>query len=146
MRGPGLRLRGVDGRRAAWRRARRPDAQADAGANGRRAAGAVRAAFWCEELGTYALALDGRKRPCRVSTSNPGHCLFTGIVHRARARQVADTLMSPTRSAGGACAPSPGRARYNPMSYHNGSVWPHDNAIVAAGLARYGFTSDACAF
>jgi glycogen debranching enzyme len=101
-------------------------------------------AFWCDSLGTYALALDGRKRPCWVSTSNPGHCLFTGIVHRARARQVADTLMSAESFGGwGVRTVAAGMARYNPMSYHNGSVWPHDNAIVAAGLARYGFMTDA---
>jgi glycogen debranching enzyme len=101
-------------------------------------------AFWCDSLGTYALALDGRKRPCGVSTSNPGHCLFTGIVHRARARQVADTLMSAESFGGwGVRTVAAGMARYNPMSYHNGSVWPHDNAIVAAGLARYGFMTEA---
>ena len=101
-------------------------------------------AFWCDSLGTYALALDGRKRPCSVSTSNPGHCLFTGIVHRARARQVADALMSAESFGGwGVRTVAAGMARYNPMSYHNGSVWPHDNAIVAAGLARYGFMTDA---
>jgi glycogen debranching enzyme len=101
-------------------------------------------AFWCDSLGTYALALDGRKRPCSVSTSNPGHCLFTGIVHRARARQVADALMSAESFGGwGVRTVAAGMARYNPMSYHNGSVWPHDNAMVAAGLARYGFMTDA---
>jgi glycogen debranching enzyme len=101
-------------------------------------------AFWCDSLGTYALALDGRKRPCNVSTSNPGHCLFTGIVHRTRARQMADTLMSAESFGGwGVRTVAAGMARYNPMSYHNGSVWPHDNAIVAAGLARYGFMTDA---
>jgi glycogen debranching enzyme len=101
-------------------------------------------AFWCESLGSYALALDARKRPCGVRTSNPGHCLFTGIVHRTRARQVADTLMSEASFGGwGVRTVAAGMARYNPMSYHNGSVWPHDNAIVAAGLARYGFMAEA---
>ena len=101
-------------------------------------------AFWCDDLGTYALALDGQKRPCRVRTSNPGHCLFTGIVSPARARRVADTLLDDASFAGwGIRTVASGEARYNPMSYHNGSVWPHDNAIVAAGFARYGMTAAA---
>ena len=102
-------------------------------------------AFWCEELGTYALALDGDKRPCRVRTSNPGHCLFAGIAAPERAGRVCAHVDGRThRSPGGAFARSPpASARYNPMSYHNGSIWPHDNAIVAAGLARYGFTGAA---
>lgn len=101
-------------------------------------------AFWCDDLGTYALALDADKQPCRVRTSNPGHCLFTGIAAPDHARRVADTLMSEQSFSGwGIRTVAAGAARYNPMSYHNGSVWPHDNAIVAAGLARYGFTSQA---
>jgi glycogen debranching enzyme len=98
-------------------------------------------AFWCEELGTYALALDARKRPCRVRTSNPGHCLYSGIVRDVRARRVAETIMADESFAGwGIRTVAAGESRYNPMSYHNGSIWPHDNAIAAAGLARYGFT------
>jgi glycogen debranching enzyme len=101
-------------------------------------------AFWCEDLGTYALALDGHKRPCRVCTSNPGHCLFTGIASPDRARTLARTLMSAASFAGwGVRTVAARAARYNPMSYHNGSIWPHDTAIVAAGLARYGFTAEA---
>jgi glycogen debranching enzyme len=100
--------------------------------------------FWCEELGSYALALDGRKQPCRVRTSNPGHCLFSGIVRPPRSRTVADTLMADTSFSGwGVRTVAAGMARYNPMSYHNGSVWPHDTAIVAAGFARYGLTGHA---
>jgi len=100
--------------------------------------------FWCDDIGTYALALDADKQPCRVRTSNPGHCLFTGIAAPDRARRVADTLMSEHSFSGwGIRTVGAGAARYNPMSYHNGSVWPHDNAIVAAGLARYGFTAHA---
>jgi len=99
-------------------------------------------AFWVEELGTYAFALDGKKRPCRVTVSNPGHCLFTGIVCRERARRVAENLMDDNLFSGwGIRTVGTREARYNPMSYHNGSVWPHDNAIIALGLARYGFTS-----
>ncbi len=101
-------------------------------------------AFWCEELGTYALALDGHKRPCRVRTSNPGHCLYTGIVRETRASLVAATLMSEAGFSGwGIRTVAAGEARYNPMSYHNGSIWPHDNALGAAGLARYGLSAAA---
>jgi glycogen debranching enzyme len=100
--------------------------------------------FWCEELGTYAIALDGENQRCRVKSSNAGHCLFTGIASADRARQVADTLMADESFSGwGVRTIASGEARYNPMSYHNGSIWPHDNAIVAAGLARYGFRDKA---
>jgi glycogen debranching enzyme len=101
-------------------------------------------AFWCEDIGTYALALDANKAPCRVRTSNAGHCLFTGIASPQRARRVADTLMSDASFSGwGIRTVSAAGARYNPMSYHNGSIWPHDNALVAAGFARYGLMSEA---
>ncbi len=99
--------------------------------------------FWCPELGSYALALDGRKRPCRVRTSNAGHALFSGIATREHAAHLAQTLLSPVFFTGwGIRTVAAGEARYNPMSYHNGSIWPHDNAMVAAGLARYGFTNE----
>jgi glycogen debranching enzyme len=95
-------------------------------------------AFWCDDLGTYALALDGEKRPCRVRTSNPGHCLFSGIAAADRARRVAENLLDEHSFSGwGVRTVADGEARYNPMSYHNGSVWPHDNALIGAGLARY---------
>jgi glycogen debranching enzyme len=98
--------------------------------------------FWCEDLDTYALALDGHKRPCRVRTSNPGHCLFAGIVSKERAERVCSTLMEERSFAGwGVRTVAACERRYNPQSYHNGSIWPHDNALIAAGLARYGFTS-----
>jgi glycogen debranching enzyme len=100
--------------------------------------------FWCEDLDTYALALDGRRRPCRVRTSNPGHCLFSGIVTPERAKRVCDTLMADASFNGwGVRTVAANERRYNPQSYHNGSIWPHDNAIVAAGASRYGFTSAA---
>ncbi|MGZ3293504.1 MAG: amylo-alpha-1,6-glucosidase [Xanthobacteraceae bacterium] len=96
-------------------------------------------AFWCEELGTYALALDGEKQQCRVRTSNAGQLLFTGIVREDRARLVAADLMRPHFFSGwGIRTVAHGEARYNPMSYHDGSIWPHDNALIALGLARYG--------
>jgi glycogen debranching enzyme len=96
-------------------------------------------AFWCDELGTYALALDGVKQQCRVRTSNAGQLLFTGIAREARARMVAADLMQPHFFTGwGIRTVARGEARYNPMSYHNGSIWPHDNALIALGLAHYG--------
>jgi glycogen debranching enzyme len=99
-------------------------------------------AFWCEEIGTYALALDGAKRPCKVRTSNAGHALATGIANRDRARRIADGLMHTRFYSGwGVRTVASGEARYNPMSYHNGSIWPHDNAFIAQGLARYGHKS-----
>jgi glycogen debranching enzyme len=95
-------------------------------------------AFWCPEIGTYALALDGDKQPCRVRTSNAGQLLFTGIVPPDRAAQVAAGLLQPHFFSGwGIRTVAKGEARYNPMSYHNGSVWPHDNALIALGLACY---------
>ena len=84
--------------------------------------------FWCEELSTYALALDGEKKPCRVRTSNAGQCLFTRIVSDERARRVADELLNHESFSGWGIRRSPPEVRYNPMSYHNGSIWPHDNA------------------
>ena len=96
-------------------------------------------AFWCDELGTYALALDGEKQPCKVRTSNAGQLLFTGIVGADRARLVAADLMRPHFFSGwGIRTVAHGEARYNPMSYHDGSIWPHDNALIALGFARYG--------
>jgi glycogen debranching enzyme len=96
-------------------------------------------AFFDEALGTYVLALDGDKKPCRVRASNAGHALFTGIALPERAPAVAATLLSDAFFSGwGVRTLGSTEARFNPMSYHNGSVWPHDNALIAAGLARYG--------
>jgi glycogen debranching enzyme len=96
-------------------------------------------AFWCEDLSVYALALDGRKQPCRVRTSNAGQCLFTGIAYSERAQKAATVMAGESFFSGwGIRTLADTEARYNPMSYHNGSVWPHDNAMVASGLARYG--------
>jgi glycogen debranching enzyme len=98
--------------------------------------------FWCPELGTFALALDGAKKPCRIRSSNAGHALFTGIADTELARRTAKTLMQQTSMSGwGIRTIATGEARYNPMAYHNGSVWPHDNALIALGFARYGFKS-----
>ncbi len=95
--------------------------------------------FWCEDIGTYALALDGEKKPCRVRASNAGHCLFAGISSPERAATTAHTLLADDSFSGwGVRTLSSREIRYNAMSYHNGSVWPHDNAMIASGLARYG--------
>jgi glycogen debranching enzyme len=97
------------------------------------------ASFWCPELDSYAMALDGDKKPCRVRSSNAGQVLFTGIAKPDRAARVADLLLRPQFFSGwGIRTIANTEARYNPMSYHNGSVWPHDNALIALGLARYG--------
>lgn len=97
-------------------------------------------AFWCEDIGTYALALDGSKHPCRVRSSNAGHLLLTGVPSPHRAACLASELMDSSFFSGwGIRTIASGEVRYNPMSYHNGSVWPHDNALIALGLSRYGF-------
>jgi glycogen debranching enzyme len=96
-------------------------------------------AFWCDNLSTYAVALDGNKQQCRVRTSSAGQCLFTGIVHPRRIGQLARTLMGPDSFSGwGIRTVSAAEARFNPMAYHNGAIWPHDNALIAWGLARHG--------
>ncbi len=95
--------------------------------------------FWSAELGTYCLALDGQKRPCRVRTSNVGHCLFSEIATGAHAEHTARALMADEAFSGwGLRTLAASEVRYNPMSYHNGSIWPHDNALTAYGLSRYG--------
>ena len=115
------------------KQARHLEAQADALAQ------RFDARFWCPELGTYAMALDGKKQRCRVRSSNAGQVLFTGIARPDRAAEVADLLLRPQFFTGwGIRTIANTEARYNPMSYHNGSVWPHDNALIALGLARYG--------
>jgi glycogen debranching enzyme len=100
--------------------------------------------FWDDELGTYFLALDGEKKACRVRSSNAGHCLWTGIASPEHASRLAKSLLSEDLFCGwGIRTLGSGEVRYNPMSYHNGSVWPHDNAIIASGLARYGCKQEA---
>lgn len=101
-------------------------------------------AFWLEGPGTYALALDGDKTPLEVLASNAGHLLWTGIVPPERAGRVVAALFSSELWSGwGVRTLGTGEARYNPVSYHNGSVWPHDNAIIAAGLRARGFVNEA---
>ncbi len=100
--------------------------------------------FWDDELNSYVLALDGKKKPCGVRASNAGHCLFTGIASAEHAGRLVGTLLGEELFCGwGVRTLGSGEVRYNPMSYHNGSVWPHDNAIIARGLARYGFKKEA---
>ena len=101
-------------------------------------------AFWNDELGTYALALDGQKKQCAVRASNAGHVLYSGIASAAHAVSVASVLLSQEMFSGwGVRTVGSAERRYNPMSYHNGSIWPHDNAIIAAGFSRYGLRSAA---
>ncbi|SLJ96686.1 amylo-alpha-1,6-glucosidase [Arthrobacter sp. P2b] len=100
--------------------------------------------FWLPERGYYAVALDGRKRPVDACTSNMGHCLWVGLVDEDKAPLVAERLMSPEMFSGwGVRTLASDMGAYNPASYHNGSVWPHDNAVIVAGLMRYGFVEQA---
>ena len=97
------------------------------------------AAFWCEELGTYALAIDGDGKPCQVRSSNAGQVLFTGIARAERAARVVQGLLGPDFFTGwGIRTLGERERRFNPTSYHNGSVWPHDNALIALGMSLYG--------
>jgi glycogen debranching enzyme len=99
--------------------------------------------FWCEDRGIYALALDGSKRPCKVYSSNALHTLLTKIAAPDRARRTARSLFDANGFSGwGVRTLSAGQPRYNPMSYHNGSVWPHDNALIALGLSYYGMNAE----
>ncbi len=117
-------------------------AELDAGADLLRAA--FEARFWSERLQSYVLALDGAGAQCEVRASNAGHALLTGIASPKRAALVAAGLMSGACFTGwGIRTLAAGEVRYNPMSYHNGSVWPHDNALIALGFARYGLVAEA---
>jgi glycogen debranching enzyme len=100
--------------------------------------------FWDEDLGTYVLALDRLKRPCRVAASNAGQCLFTGIARDDHAQRIIRDMLSPRFFSGwGIRTLATDQPRYNPMSYHNGSIWPHDVALIAAGMARHGHSTGA---
>lgn len=101
-------------------------------------------AFWSESKQIYALALDGKKRPCNVISSNAGHCLFSGIATPERAKLTAMNLLDEKMFSGwGIRTIGVGESRYNPMSYHNGSIWPHDNAVIAFGFSRYDLMQEA---
>jgi glycogen debranching enzyme len=120
-----------------------PKQAADYRARAKALKDAFDAAFFDAELGTYVLALDGQKRPCRVRSSNAGHVLYTGLAREERVEQVVRTLMAPSSFSGwGIRTIASTEARYNPMSYHNGSIWPHDNALIAAGFSRYGYRQE----
>ncbi len=100
--------------------------------------------FWMEDVGSYALALDGQKRAVRSTTSNPGHLLWCGLPSRERAHRVAERLLARDMFTGyGVRTLASTHCRYNPLSYQLGSVWPHDSALLAAGLSRYGLRDDA---
>jgi glycogen debranching enzyme len=102
-------------------------------------------AFWCDELGMYVLALDGSKKQCRVRTSNAGQVLFCKIASKKHAEILVASLMSEQLFSGwGIRTVGAWESRYNPMSYHNGSVWPHDNALIGLGFSLYGFQEQAC--
>ncbi|MBL8013575.1 MAG: amylo-alpha-1,6-glucosidase, partial [Candidatus Omnitrophica bacterium] len=100
--------------------------------------------FWCEDIASFAIALDARKDPCQIRSSNAAHCLFTGIAENVHAEGIAQWIMGPKSFSGWGIRTIPQEElRYNPMSYHNGSVWPHDNSLIAYGLARYGYKKQA---
>ncbi len=104
---------------------------------------AVEKHFWMPDQGFYGIALDGKGELCRVRASNPGHLLFTGLPAPDRAKRVAEQLMGGGFYSGwGLRTLATGQVRFNPMSYHNGSVWPHDTALTALGLSRYGERDD----
>lgn len=99
--------------------------------------------FWDEKLGAYVIALDGNKKPCKVLSSNAGHCLFTGIADAEHAKKLAQRLTGKEMFTGwGIRTLASDEVRYNPMSYHDGSVWPHDNSIIAYGLSKYGYQQE----
>jgi glycogen debranching enzyme len=103
-----------------------------------RLAASIEERFWMADMNFYAIAIDGNGEPCKVRASNPGHLLFCGVPSRERAHLVARQLLSdPFRTGWGIRTLAKGEARYNPMSYHNGAVWPHDSALCAAGISRY---------
>ena len=131
--GAGL-ARAVGDDRAAARYDERADALRDA----------FNRRFWLDDRGWFAVALDGDKRPVDALASNMGHCLWSGIVDESLAGHVARHLLSPALFSGwGVRTLADGMGAYNPVSYHNGSVWPHDNAIIVEGLVRYGFLAEA---
>ena len=100
--------------------------------------------YWIEARGQYALALDGEKRQVDAMTSNVGHLLWSGIVPKDRAAMLVERLMSPEMFTGwGIRTMSAGDAGYNPIEYHNGTIWPHDTAFVAEGMRRYGHREQA---
>ena len=102
---------------------------------------AFQSRFWSDRLGLYVIALDGRGQRCEVAASNAGHTMWSGIAAPEHAARMSERYLEPDFYSGwGIRTVARGQVRYNPMSYHNGSIWPHDNALIAAGMARYGHT------
>jgi glycogen debranching enzyme len=121
-----------------------PDGAADWAQRAEELKEAFNREFWLSDKGYFALGLDRDKRPIDALASNMGHCLWTGIVDAGKAAAVARNLTGPEMFSGyGIRTLATSNVAYNPMSYHNGSVWPHDNSICAAGLMRYGFVREA---
>jgi glycogen debranching enzyme len=101
-------------------------------------------AFWCEDLGFYAFGLDPEKQPIKTLASNVGHCLWSGLPRADRAKRVVERFLQPDFWSGwGIRTLAASERAYNPYSYHRGSVWPHDNALIALGFKRYGFAAEA---
>jgi glycogen debranching enzyme len=99
--------------------------------------------YWDEDIQCYVIALESENKPCRIVSSNAGHCLYTGIADNDKAQKLSETLFAPDMFSGwGIRTLSKREKRYNPMSYHNGSIWPHDNAMIAMGFARYGLQEE----
>jgi glycogen debranching enzyme len=99
--------------------------------------------FWCDDIGFYAFTLDPDKKPVKTVSSNPGHCLWSGMISPERAECVVKCLFAPDMwTSWGIRTLSTQNSAYNPFSYHRGSVWPHDNSIIALGLKRYGFSQE----
>lgn len=100
----------------------------------------IEQSFWMQKQGFYALALDKDKRQCEVISSNPGHLLFSRVLKADRARSVANRMMQPDMHSGwGWRTLAQSERIFNPLSYHRGSVWPHDNSLIVHGLALYNF-------
>jgi len=121
-----------------------PDRAAELRAKAKKLYDRFNAEFWDEDVGFYAYSLDGEKRKVTSIVSNVGHCLWSGLIAPERAQRVVDRLMAPDMYSGwGVRTLSADHPSFNPYSYHNGSVWPHDNGIIALGLRRYGFNDEA---
>jgi glycogen debranching enzyme len=100
--------------------------------------------FWCEDMGFYAFGLDPAKQPIKTLASNVGHCLWSGLLRTDRAERVVRRFLAPDFWSGwGIRTLSADHPGYNPYSYHRGSIWPHDNALIALGFKRYGFAEEA---
>ena len=144
LRASGLRLRRLAAHGGDFRRTRQKRSGGNSPAKAKALFNSFNEAFWDEDSGFYAYALDGDKKKVLTIASNPGHCLWSGIVPADRAGRVVRRLMAPDMWSGwGISTLSADHPAYNPYSYQNGSVWPHDNGIIALGFRRYGFAEEA---